>query len=178
MVKNNLREDTTEQHKTSQPRGGFGARNGGTRGWVEAARFESMGRCTAGKLQRILADTRFSQHAKWNMAGFVLYLHIDLSEDENSRSSLRSSANSISYVGTFRPRPGAAVVHKFAGCAQARPDPSQNRAWVGAPGLHPTQAKTGLGWGPPASTPPKPKPGLGGGPGLCHRSSETHAKMG
>jgi hypothetical protein len=33
-----------------------------------------MGRCTAGKLQRILASGAFSQHAKLNMAGFVLYL--------------------------------------------------------------------------------------------------------
>jgi hypothetical protein len=33
-----------------------------------------MGRCTAGKLQRILASAHFSQHAKMNMAGFVLYL--------------------------------------------------------------------------------------------------------
>jgi hypothetical protein len=33
-----------------------------------------MGSCTAGKLQRILASARISQHAKLNMAGFVLYL--------------------------------------------------------------------------------------------------------
>jgi hypothetical protein len=33
-----------------------------------------MGRCTAGKLQRILASAGISQHAKLNMAGFVLYL--------------------------------------------------------------------------------------------------------
>jgi hypothetical protein len=35
---------------------------------------ESMDRCTAGKLQRILANEQFSQHAKLNMAVFVLYL--------------------------------------------------------------------------------------------------------
>jgi hypothetical protein len=34
----------------------------------------SMGRCTAGKLQRILASVAVSQHAKLNMASFVLYL--------------------------------------------------------------------------------------------------------
>jgi hypothetical protein len=35
---------------------------------------ERIGSCTVGKLQRILANRRFSQHAKLNMAGFVLYL--------------------------------------------------------------------------------------------------------
>jgi len=30
--------------------------------------------CTSGKLQRILASAHFSQHAKLNMASFVLYL--------------------------------------------------------------------------------------------------------
>jgi hypothetical protein len=34
----------------------------------------TLGRCTAGKLQRILASMPFSQHAKLNMARFVLYL--------------------------------------------------------------------------------------------------------
>lgn len=33
-----------------------------------------MGRCTAGKLQRILVNQHFPQHAKLNMASFVLYL--------------------------------------------------------------------------------------------------------
>jgi hypothetical protein len=33
-----------------------------------------MGSCTAGKMQRILANQQFSQHAKLNMASFVLYL--------------------------------------------------------------------------------------------------------
>jgi hypothetical protein len=33
-----------------------------------------MGACTAGKLQRILASSVFSQHAKLNMASFALYL--------------------------------------------------------------------------------------------------------
>jgi hypothetical protein len=37
-------------------------------------REECMGRCTAGKMQRILASEEISQHAKLNMAGFVLYL--------------------------------------------------------------------------------------------------------
>jgi uncharacterized membrane protein YjjP (DUF1212 family) len=32
------------------------------------------GSCTAGKLQRILANAGISQHAKLNMAGFALYL--------------------------------------------------------------------------------------------------------
>ena len=42
---------------------------------VEAPIFrEGMGSCTSGKLQRILASQLFSQHAKLNMAGFVLYL--------------------------------------------------------------------------------------------------------
>ena len=63
----------------------------GLRDGMEAARFESMGICTCEKLQRILASMEFSQHAKWNMAGFVLYLRIDLSEDDNSRSLLKSS---------------------------------------------------------------------------------------
>jgi len=35
---------------------------------------KSMGSCTSGKLQRILISGVFSQHAKLNMAGFVLYL--------------------------------------------------------------------------------------------------------
>jgi len=35
---------------------------------------KSMGTCTAGKMQRILAREQISQHAKLNMAGFVLYL--------------------------------------------------------------------------------------------------------
>jgi hypothetical protein len=35
-----------------------------------------MGRCTAEKLQRILASSVFSQHAKLNMADFVLYLPV------------------------------------------------------------------------------------------------------
>jgi hypothetical protein len=35
---------------------------------------ERIGSCTVVKLQRILANRRFSQHAKLNMAGFVLYL--------------------------------------------------------------------------------------------------------
>jgi hypothetical protein len=34
----------------------------------------SIGGRTPGKLQRILANQLFSQHAKLNMAGFVLYL--------------------------------------------------------------------------------------------------------
>ena len=33
-----------------------------------------MGICTPGKMQRILASQLFLQHAKLNMAGFVLYL--------------------------------------------------------------------------------------------------------
>jgi hypothetical protein len=33
-----------------------------------------MGRCTAVKMQRILANKLFFQQAKLNMAGFVLYL--------------------------------------------------------------------------------------------------------
>jgi len=37
-----------------------------------------MGTCTAGKLQRILASDVFSQHAKLNMAAFVLYLPVRL----------------------------------------------------------------------------------------------------
>jgi hypothetical protein len=36
--------------------------------------FSRMGSCTAGKMQRILASVEISQHAKMNMAGFVLYL--------------------------------------------------------------------------------------------------------
>jgi hypothetical protein len=34
----------------------------------------TMGSCTAEKMQRILANQLFSQHAKLNMASFVLYL--------------------------------------------------------------------------------------------------------
>jgi hypothetical protein len=37
----------------------------------------TMGRCTAGKMQRILA-TYFSRRAKWNMAVFVLSLPVIL----------------------------------------------------------------------------------------------------
>jgi hypothetical protein len=44
--------------------------------WQVPFRERMMGRCTAGKLQRILASSAFSQHAKLNMAVFVLYLPV------------------------------------------------------------------------------------------------------
>jgi len=34
----------------------------------------AMGSCTPRKMQKILANQLFSQHAKLNMAGFALYL--------------------------------------------------------------------------------------------------------
>jgi hypothetical protein len=43
---------------------------------MEWHRSRNMGTCTPGKLQRILASGSFSQHAKLNMAGFVLYLPV------------------------------------------------------------------------------------------------------
>jgi hypothetical protein len=41
---------------------------------TNAARSAPIGSCPSGKLQRILANQLFSQHANLNMAGFVLYL--------------------------------------------------------------------------------------------------------
>ena len=45
---------------------------------TDSAISRAMGACTPGKLQRILASAFFSQHAKLNMAGFVLYLLVRL----------------------------------------------------------------------------------------------------
>jgi hypothetical protein len=42
--------------------------------WRTGCKRPAQGTCTVGKMQRILADRQFFQHAKLNMASFVLYL--------------------------------------------------------------------------------------------------------
>jgi hypothetical protein len=99
-----------------------------------------MGRCTAEKLQRILASSVFSQHAKLNMADFVLYLPVCF--DLRCRMVELHSKVSQSRTPTTRhggsPRRGINSRDKFPvspqGCT-SKPTPIwDEQGWGGIPG--------------------------------------------
>jgi hypothetical protein len=121
-----------------------------------------IGSCTTGKSQRISASSDFFQHAKLNMAGFVLYLLDDF--------ALR--CRMVGFHSKTKKKHSAVSPQHSAKRTQ-KPEYNRGRLIDPERKLMPGTHSRGHLY------PNEPTPGSSGTPGLCHKSiAETYANLG